>query len=310
MPDYSDSSPRGWLAFELSVLRRLRFRSLVNPFAGEPDLEAHIKRWGVRVAVNDAARWGWIKGVARLENNSEHLTDDDLDILLEDVYVPGYKLQNPALRRWFNETDAWWFDNLRRNAEKLPGEIKQSLALHLGMMTGDYALSFDEQTRELRQPLSRVLRRLCETLPPPFDNGQRNTSANKDARQFVAEQQGELLFLRLPAYVRGGAINRDALPAWREEWVRGGDDFWDEFTAARAGRLGGRVETKQQHLRLIEELLEAASHLKSWAIAHVDGGYITTEELVETIRRIRKVETIYTKDFSELMGARAAIITT
>jgi len=70
------------------------------------------------------------------------------------------------------------------------------------------------------------------------------------------------------------------------------------------------VETKQQHLRLIEELLEAASHLKSWAITHVDGGYITTEELVETIRRIRKVETIYTKDFSELMGARATIITT
>jgi hypothetical protein len=213
------------------------------------------------------------------------------------------------LRRWFNETDAWWFDNLRRNAEKLPGEIRQSLALHLGMMTGDYALSFDEQTRELRQPLSRVLRRLRETLSPPFDNGQRNTSANKDARQFVAEQQGELLFLRLPAYVRG-AINRDTLPSWREEWVRGGDEFWDEFTASRAGRLGGRVETKQQHLRLIEELLEAASHLKSWAIAHVDGGYITTEELVETIRRIRKVETIYTKDFSELMGARATIITT
>jgi hypothetical protein len=314
MPDYSHSTPRGWLAFELSVLRRLRFRSLVNPFAGEPDLETHVKRWGVRVAANDAARWGWIKGIARVENNAEHLSADDLEILLEDVYVPRYKLRNAALRRWFTETDAWWFDNLRENAERLDGEIKQSLALNLGMLVGDYALSFDEDTRELRQPLSRVLRRLHESLPPPFDNGQPNTSANKDARQFVAEQRGDLLFLRVPAPARssssGGALGREGLTAWREEWLRGGTEFWDEFEAARAGRLGGRVETKGQYLRLVEELLEAAAHFKSWAIAHTEGGYTTTEELVETIRRVRKVETIYTKDFSELLGARATIITT
>jgi len=312
MPDYSTSTPRGWLAFELSVLRRLRFRSLINPFAGEPDLETHVKRWNVRVATNDATRSGWIKGIARVENNSERLSADDLDILLEDVYVPRNKLRNPALRRPFGETDAWWFDNLRENAEKLSGDIKQSLALNLGMLTGDYALSFNEETRELRQPLSRVLRRLHENLAPPFDNKQRNTSANKDARGFVAEQQGDLLFLRLPAPTRGSGApgGRDDLPAWREEWVRGGTEFWDEFEAARAGRLGGRIETKQQYLRLVEELLEAASHLKSWAIAHTEGGYTTTEEIVETLRRVRKVETVYTKDFSELTGARATIITT
>jgi hypothetical protein len=313
MPDYSDPTPRGWLAFELSVLRRLRFRSLVNPFAGEPDLETHIKRWGVRVAANDAARWSWVKSVARVENNGERLTGDDLDILLEDVYVPRHKLRNPALRRWFGETDAWWFDNLREGAEKLDGEIKQSLALNLGMLTGDYALSFDDDTRELRQPLSRVLRRLHETQAPPFDNGQPNTSANKDARRFVAEQRADLFFLRLSAPSRGSggaaAANRNSLHAWREEWVRGGAEFWDEFEASRAGQLGGRVETKQQYLRLVEELLEAAAHLKSWAIAHTESGYTTTEELVETIRRVRKVETVYTKDFSELHGARAAIIT-
>ncbi|HEY0081339.1 MAG TPA: hypothetical protein VGB61_01010, partial [Pyrinomonadaceae bacterium] len=265
-----------------------------------------------RVAANDAARWGWIKSIARVENNGERLAESDLDILLEDVYVPRHKLRNPALRRWFGETDAWWFDNLRENAEKLDGEIKQSLALNLGMLTGDYALSFDEDTRELRQPLSRVLRRLHEAQHAPFDNGQPNTSANKDARQFVAEQRGDLLVLRLPAPARGGMGGgaRNSLPAWREEWVRGGADFWDDFEASRAGRLGGRVETRQQYLRLVEELLEAAAHLKTWAVAHTEGGYTTTEELVETIRRVRKVETVYTKDFSELLGARATIITT
>ena len=61
--------------------------------------------------------------------------------------------------------------------------------------------------------------------------------------------------------------------------------------------------------RGLEELLDAASHLPAWAVSHVDDGYLPTEELVETIRRVRRVGTIYTKDFTELAGARAVIIT-
>ena len=297
-------TPAGWLAFELSVLRRLRFGSLADPFAGDCDLGAYLKRWNVRVACNDASRSSWIKAIARVENNREQLTEEDLGVLLEDVYVPGYKLRNPALLRWFTETDAWWFDNLRENAEKLQGEIKQALALTLGMTVGDYALSFDDATRELRQPFSRVLRRLWGAQSPPYDNKERNVAANKDARQFVAEQRADLLFLRLPR-----PLARDARDAWREEWVRGGGDFWGEFESARAGKLGAPAQTKQQYLSFVEDLLEAATHIRQWAVAHAEHGYVSTEELVETLRRVRKVETVYAKDFSELMGARAVIVT-
>src|SRR5256714_1005020 len=174
MSNSADHTPAGWLAFELSVLRRLRFRSVVNPLAGEPALDAALKRWQVRVAVNDPAQWAWIKGVALVENNVERLTEEDVARLLEDVYVPGYRLRNAALSRRFGETDAWWFDNLRAAAEQLTGDVKQALALTLGMLVGDYALSFDAETRELRQPLSRVFRRLWETFPAPADNNQRN----------------------------------------------------------------------------------------------------------------------------------------
>jgi hypothetical protein len=308
MMNSSDHTPAGWLAFELSVLRRLRFRSVVNPLAGEPDLDAALKRWDVRVAVNDPAQWAWIKAVARIENNTERLSEEDVARLLEDVYVPGYRLRNATLARRFGELDAWWFDNLRAAVEQLAGEAKQALALALGMHVGDYALSFDAETRELRQPLARVFRRLWESWPAPVNNKQQNVAANRDPRQFLAEERGDLLFLRLPRAGRNGTM-RDALAAWREEWVRGNDNFWPEYARARAGKLDAHIETKQQYLRLVEELLDTATHIRTWAIAHVETGLVTTEELVETIRRIRKVETIYTKDFSELFCARAAIIT-
>ena len=91
--------------------------------------------------------------------------------------------------------------------------------------------------------------------------------------------------------------------------MRGGDDFWDEFERAREGSLGARSATRRQYLRHVETLLDAAAHVPAWAIAHVEDGFLSTDELVETVRRQRRVGTIYTKDFSELMGARAAIIT-
>jgi hypothetical protein len=302
-----DTVPDGWLAFELSVLRRLKFRSVVNPFAGEPELDVYLKRWGVRVASNDAARWAWTKAVAHVENNTERLTTDEIETILEDAYVPHHRLRNHALRRWFNETDAWWFDNVYKAIEQLDNPMKRALALSLGMMVGDYVHSFDEETRELRQPLSRVFRRLWEAEPAPVNNQQRNRVSNKEAREFLAAEQSDFLFLRLP---RSGLRERARYApwAWREEWVRGDDAFWDEFEGARAGRLGTRVETRQQYLHHVEELLEAALHLPVWAIAHAEDGFLSTDELVDTIRRVRKVETIYTKDFSELLGVRASII--
>ena len=304
--NFSDSLPEGWLAFELGVLRRLQFRSAIDPFAGEGTTLAYLKRWGARVAANDSAHWALERARARVENNTEVLSESDVEAVLEDAYVPRHRLYNPELRRWFGETDAWWFDNVRANAEKLE-PAKRSLALDLGMAVGDYALSFDDDTRELRQPLSRAFKRLWDSAPAPFDNRQKNAASNRDARDFVGREQAELLFLRLPRPSRRAA--RDSSWAWREVWVRGDGDFWDDFEQAREGRLGARAEARRQYLRHVEDLLDAASHIPAWAVSHVDDGYLPTEELVETVGRLRRVGTVYTKDFTELTGARAVIVT-
>ncbi|HUQ32010.1 MAG TPA: hypothetical protein VM095_07815 [Pyrinomonadaceae bacterium] len=301
--------PNGWLAFELGVLRRLKFKSISLAFAGEPELGVYLKRWGVRVAANDLAEWATTKAAALIENNTEQLSEEEVSIVLEDAYVPRHKLSNPALRKWFNETDAWWFDNLRQNIEKLESPTRRALALTFGMMVGDYTLSFDEETREFRQPLSQVFRRAWQAQPPLVDNSQSNTSDNREARDFIAEQHTNVLYLRLPRPRSGREQPRNAFYAWREEWLRGEDGFWDEFEKSRAGRLGTSVATKQQYLRFVEDFLKVALHLPVWAIAHAEDGFIPTGDLVDTINRVRKVETVYSKDFTELTGLRATIIT-
>jgi hypothetical protein len=300
----------GWLAFELGVLRRLKFASVAMPFTGEPEMCVHLKNWKVRVAANDPMIWSYTKAFALVENNTEQLDEDDLDVLLDDAYVPRDILENSALLKWFNETDAWWFDNLRFNAERLE-PYRRALALTAGMMTGDYVLSFNEETRNLRQPFSLpdVFRRMLACLPRPHDNAMRNKSTNQDVRNFVAERHHtDLLFLRLPVPVTQTSTARDPIVTWREEWLRGSDDFWVELERERGARLGSRIQSKQQYLGFVEDLLRTASHIPAWAVAHTENGFISTEELVDKIGRVRKVSSIYSKDFSDMLGVRASLI--
>jgi hypothetical protein len=300
----------GWLSFELGVLRRLKFASIALPFTGEPEMAMQIKRWKVRVAANDPMVWAHTKSTALIENHGEQLSDTDLDLLLEDAYVPRDKLDNPSLLKSFNEADAWWFDNIRFNAEQLD-PFKRALALTAGMMVGDYVLSFNDETRLLRKPLSlsKTFRLMLECLPSVHDNTLRNKSTNQDVRDFIAERHHtDLLFLRLPIPITQTSLARDPLISWREEWLRGGDDFWLDYEKERGAKLGSRVQSKQQYLGFVEDLLRTASHVPSWAIAHTENGFISNDELVEKIGRVRKVGAIYSKDFSDLLGVRASVI--
>lgn len=306
------TNANGWLGFELSVLRRLNFHSVALPFSGEPGLGVYLKHWQVRVAANDRAQWAWTKATALIENNSEAVSESDVESILDDAYVPHSELRNPSLLNWFNETDAWWFDNVRENVDLLDSPVKRACALLLGMLVGDYVLSFDAGTVTLRQPLSlsKVFRRLQHSLPPPVDNSQRNQSTNQEAKDFLAERHHtDLLFLRLPPAAQQRAKTNSRRLDWREEWLRRGNDFWPELERKSAGKLGGRVETRQQYLNLLEDLLHTAAHIRAWAIENLPDGFISNEELAETITRVRKVDAIYSKDFSELTGARTSIIT-
>jgi hypothetical protein len=300
--------PRSWLAFEQNVLGRFELDTVALPFTADPALGLFLKRRGAQVLANDLLQSAWTHAVATIQNNSERLTDDDVNIILDDAYVPGNKLRNSSLRGWFSETDAWWFDNVRTNLDRIQSPLAFAIAAGLAIAVGNYVLSFDDETRELRQPLSNVYRRLWTTFPEPVNNGRNNNCQNKPANAFISECVAELMFLRLPISGIGGRGFPEKA-VWQEEWLRCGNDFWDELRNAQRGNLGMPVETKSQYLHLLGETLQRAAHIKSWAIAHVENAFVSTQELIEAISARRSVEAIYTKDFSELTGTKAVIIT-
>ena len=60
---------------------------------------------------------------------------------------------------------------------------------------------------------------------------------------------------------------------------------------------------------MIDDILHTAAHVPMWAIEAVSDGFVSTDELVECVSNTRKIEATYRKDFSELLGIQAVIIT-
>lgn len=292
----------------------MEFNSMAMPFSPESALGAYMKRMNVRVAANDIFRSNEVRCTAQIANSGYSLTNDDIDTILDDVYVPGYKLSNSSLTSWFSETDAWWFDNIRRNIDRLDTQVARAIASKLAIDVGRYVLSFTEDTRKLRQPLSVAYRRFWSVEPNTGSSVVPTLVTSTTAEDMifdgrVIEQYSDLLFLRLPEPHVGTIRESLGGNAWAEEWLRGGDDFWDDLDGTLASRIGGPTATRSQYLRMLDQLLGRASNFKKWSITMMEYGFLTSQDIVDVVAEHRRVDSVFTKDLSELTGTKAIMIT-
>jgi hypothetical protein len=303
----SGGSNSSWLGFELSVLRRLKFRSIALPFARTPDLGWYLKFWGKEVICNDLLRSAWWSLRALIESSREVLSAEDLRSLLENGRPYDDSLSNESLRDYLSEPDALWFDRLSRRLEESEHEYIRAAGYLHGLSVARYVNSFDASTHGLRRPLSEVFVTLWQRGREIIDNGQANRCSNSEAAEFIAETRADVMFARFPDPRGLGRLTRTS--TWFEEiWVRGEPRSWDEMVAARRGKLGGTMISKQRYLELIGGFLTRAEHIPRWAIAHADEGFLTVGELVAAVKALRPVAAVYSKDFSSVIGGRHAYV--
>jgi hypothetical protein len=290
------------LAFEASVLKQVSFATVAIPFSAEAKLDWYLKAWNKRILSNDSRAWAAVTSRAMIES-TQTLSEENIVQLLTDIYVPGTRLGNPHLRRWFSETDAWWLDNLRRNIETLEDEKLRAQACLLGMQIGDYALSFTQETYELRRPLATVFWRLAGRFTIGAQPHPQNHSYNYQPLDFIRNARADLLYLNLPAShdENEGAQGRFQ---WRECWVKGlaadAEDFVQTLPAP---------QSKQAYLLRVDKMLRAGAHIKKWAIGCQESGLVSAREINDLVKEHRNVQATYSKDVTEVAGgARSYII--
>jgi hypothetical protein len=289
------------LGFEASVLSQIEFRSIAIPFSGSARLALYLKTWGKLILANDPRAWA-AAATRAIVQSREAIAEEHIARVLQDVYVPGARLNNAGLRRWFGETDAWWMDNLRRNIESLEDESLRAQALAIGMQTGDYALSFDDETRELRMPLTTVFWRLAGRVISGPATSPRGQSSNLPIEDFIRQARTDLIYLSLPA-TQSEVAGNDARSEWREAWVRGTVDD------AASEKRWPLHQSRQSYLTTIDRLLRLASPVRIWAVECRETGLSTAQDLVELIKEHRPVRATYSKDLTEVAGGlRSCII--
>ncbi len=302
-------SNRRWLGFELSVLRRLKFDSIAIPFSGQPDLEWYLKFWGKQILTNDICQWAWWMSRALVENQNQNLSDEDISLILSEAYVPRRRLHNPALSRTMGEIDAVWFDNIWLNIQQIENEYRRALAIMLTLRVSDYYFSFGPEKADLKRPLSEVFIALWHKLREVIDNGRANYSVNRDGQDFIRGARADLMFARFPR-PEGLAALKPGIIGWRETWVRGRADDWNSLIAEQRGKLGDDVMSKEHYLQLVSNFLARAKHIQKWAVSHTEDGFVSAAEIGDAIRQFRRIDVIYNKDFSHVVGGRNTFIIT
>jgi hypothetical protein len=282
------------LGFQASVLRQIEFRSIAVGLCGWARMEWYLKAWNKLIFSNDPRRWAFEVSRAMIEARAPML-EDQVAALLRDVYIPGNRLANAGLLGWFSETDAWWMDNLRRNIESIEDEALRAQAIYLGLQVGDYALSFDDRTRDLRRPLATVFWRLAARAlsGPPAQPHSR--SYNLSIEEFARQSRADLFYLNLPP-AHGEQAGSEARNRWRESWVRA-SEARDEIM-----KLSETAQSKHTYLGMVERILRAASNARIWAIEYQDIGLASAQDVSELIKEHRAVRATYSKDLTEVAG--------
>jgi hypothetical protein len=295
-----------WVAFEASVLAQQKFDSIAIAFAGNSKLDWYLKLWNKRIINNDICQWAWQVAKARIENNSEQLDEFDLNILLSNINL-HQELNNPILLNWFNESDAHWLDNLRTNINKLNNETRKALAIYAGILTGNYALSFNEETEFLKRPLSEIFLEMIKIANQIIDNQSYNRATNLEATEFIRRTKVDLLYLNLPT---PASILKflNSSEAWKEAWVSETDYFYDELLVKVKDSPSGLVTTKEAYLQSISQILETAKHIPTWTIVFLEHLPLSLTEMVDEIKKHRSVKAIYLKDLSAIVSQRKTYI--
>ena len=291
----SSNSTAPLLGFEASVLRQVEFRSIAIALSGWGHLGWYLKAWGKQIQSNDPRRWAAAASQAILDP-SIPLTTDQISEVLYDSYVPGARLSNPALRKWFGETDSWWLDNLRRKLDEAPAPLRDRLLL-LGLQTGDYAQSFSGAASDIKRPLTTAFRELADRLPGSFPGHPGNRMFNLPVEQFIATARVDLLFLNLPAG-QYDATPSGARAEWREAWVSGAADN----ASSDSLLLVSRAQSKQAYLEIVDRLMSAGRNIRKWAIECRDVGLASASDISEMVKRYRPVHAVYSKDLTEVAG--------
>ena len=196
--------------------------SFLDAFSGGANVAYHFKRKGLKVIANDLLRFPYHLARAVIENSTETLSDEEVEMLLAPNPDAGTFIVDHFHGYYYTKPVLEWLDQVWSNIQRLPGYKKDLALASLGSTVkaksafGEFTRS--KQTRKadlgsdasLREsqisntPLSRFVETFRRTVRQltrlVFDNGKACQAVQIDAAEAVRRFGADVLYLD-PPYV-------------------------------------------------------------------------------------------------------------
>lgn len=235
LPHNLSAYPSRFFGFKGKLLRHILplipdgTSTFLDPMGGSGVVGWAFKQAGVRIILNDILRSAHLRHRALVANNTEHLTDEDLEVMGTAHAAPVGPFGDRYLPT-FGQANARYMDGLVLNIPRLSTPAKRDLATILPIIAAAEGLHYNAYHLSpsgslTGQHLAHVdLQESVETfartrLPRIIvDNGKANEAHWGDALALIPRTKADVMYLD-PPYA-GESGNYEATCAVLDDWVR------------------------------------------------------------------------------------------
>lgn len=270
--------------------------TVLDAFSGGGSVSYLAKLKGFNVISNDILKINSLISKALIENNTEKLTFDDLNLIFNGVPFEGFMTQNYSNQYFFRE-ECMLLDLYRKNIELLGNEYKKALALILLrramirkmpysrfninwdkiVQLRDETYSYDKYKRKRAYHnlsfKSHILSNVKEYNNAVFDNGKKHLSINSDVFEVVEKYKADVIYLD-PPYT-GTMNNYYGFYGVLDEFIDGNrlNAFENSFTE----------KNKAQYL--FDKLFSKLNNFKYWYLSYNNSSFPSKDQLIEIISK-------------------------
>lgn len=190
------------------ILKDYKFQSFLDVFAGSNVVAYFMKTLGKKVITNDFMAMSYYPSKALIENNSETLSDNDINFLLTNPSHSSF-ISSTFKDLYFSEEENEFLDRVRSNIELFDNEYKKAIALASliracmkkrprGIFTY-IGQRYNDGRKDIRKSLNQhFLDNIDAINKAIFYNGQQCQSLNELSQNLVI--YADLVYLDPPYY--------------------------------------------------------------------------------------------------------------
>ena len=280
-------------------------------FAGSQSVAYSFKQLGYCVHTNDFMEYSNQIGKSLIENNSQILSNNDIDLLFsENTNKSKYCLVETLYTNlFFNKADVRFLDSFRSHIDEL-NEYKQNLALTimlramtrkvpLGHFAHTKTMEYSSNTERIKRnkslikPIKDIFLELVDKYNQAvFDNGQNNKSYCLGVLEFVKKIENIDLIYFDPPYCDSHADYQGfyhVLETYVQYWT---DKTFINKTKRYSPKKYSGFDLKADIIRSLECLFEYSDKIPYWILSYNNKSYPTKEVLVDLIKQYRDVEIV------------------